>query len=285
MKREDHAAAAVLAAAAGTGFSSGREIVLFFSQMGMSSWLGIFAASVMFGMMCGGICRLKCMHWVWAALHLFFAVTAAWMMLASAGKLTALTIPLRGAFWMGILLTLVLALLLNMKEMKLFRTGSVVIPVLCVAFYAALALDPRRPVLYWDYRAVPELSGSIAAALCGAGLHASINAAASAGVSTAVSGEIGSPLRFAVKCAVGMLAALSAGNAAMLAGGTALLSQARPEVVMAARWGKMGYYLSAFVLWTGCLATTTSLLNILFGYGTMFCGAAVRIMTKSRVKL
>ena len=40
---------AAVAVTAGAGFSSGREVALFFSQMGWAAWAGVLFASALFG--------------------------------------------------------------------------------------------------------------------------------------------------------------------------------------------------------------------------------------------
>ena len=51
------AVGAVLAATAGTAFLSGRQLTLFFSQLGGMSWLAVGTASALFGLCCGALCR------------------------------------------------------------------------------------------------------------------------------------------------------------------------------------------------------------------------------------
>ena len=46
-------AMAVLAAVAGSGFASGREIALFFAQTGPASWAGVGLAGLVFGLLVG----------------------------------------------------------------------------------------------------------------------------------------------------------------------------------------------------------------------------------------
>ena len=48
---------AILAAVAGTGYASGRELVLFFAQTGRTGWIGICLASVVFGLLVSLLCR------------------------------------------------------------------------------------------------------------------------------------------------------------------------------------------------------------------------------------
>jgi uncharacterized membrane protein YkvI len=48
---------AIVAAVAGTGYASGRELVLFFAQTGRAQWIGIGFAPVVFGLLTALLCR------------------------------------------------------------------------------------------------------------------------------------------------------------------------------------------------------------------------------------
>ena len=55
--KELRAALAVMGAVAGTGYASGRELVLFFAQLGRASWVGIGFAAVVFALLTALLCR------------------------------------------------------------------------------------------------------------------------------------------------------------------------------------------------------------------------------------
>lgn len=273
-----------MAATAGAGFSSGRELVMFFAQMGHASWVGVVFASVMFGMLCGMICRFAqstgsrsfsgvCMRVlgirqgsVAGAVHgLLMAVTAG-VMIVAASEMTALALPVRNAFWIGALFSTGLALLLSMRGMRgMARLGAAAV-VLCGVFYVSLALDVRPVRIYQRYETVPELDGSVTAALTLSMLHACMNASVAGGAVTVLAERAGSPSRFAFSCGSLMLMLLSAGNAALQRGGERLFSQALPTVVLAARWGVFGYYASVLVMWLCAVTTLSAALGSLAGY-------------------
>ena len=111
-KRRARAALSVVAAVAGTGYASGRELVLFFAQLGRLSWAGILLASTVFGALVGLMsCASALRRWygrVAAALRGLLLAAVAAVMLLEAGKLGALTLPARNGFLWGMLLALLL---------------------------------------------------------------------------------------------------------------------------------------------------------------------------------
>ncbi|MBR1820281.1 MAG: hypothetical protein IJ769_01520, partial [Clostridia bacterium] len=55
---EARAALAVMASVAGTGYASGRELAVFFAQLGRASWAAIALAAAAFGLLTGLCARL-----------------------------------------------------------------------------------------------------------------------------------------------------------------------------------------------------------------------------------
>ena len=283
--REWGAAAASVAAASGIGFSSGRTIAMFFSQMGWASWLGVGTASVVFGALCGGACvlarrtgakgllgaymRLLGLRFGRAVgvLHGLLLLLIAAVMLMTAGNLAALALPVRNAVWMGVLAALGISLLLSMRDMRgLIGFGLMTIAV-CAAFYAGLALDPRPVRYYRRFETVAELSGSVPAAIVLAVLYAALSASVASGVAASRAGEIGRPGRFALLCGAGMLLMLLAANAALVRGGERLLSLPLPTVALAARWGTFGYYACILTMAMSATAALSAAVGALAGIG------------------
>lgn len=274
-------AAAVVAAVAGAGFSSGREVVLFFAQMGWASWIGVGFAAAMFGLLCAVVCHFarttgaRSFQEVYrrvldvrqgtvvGAIHGLLMALTAGVMAVAAGEMAALALPIRGAFWMGMFFTTGLALLMSTREMRGMALLGVPSLALCGLFYLALALDPRSVTIYMNYETVPEMSGSVTAAILLATLHAALNASIAGGVTACFARRVGSPMRFGARCGGMMLLLLSASNAAVLRGGEKLFSQALPTVVLAARWGKFGYYGCILVMWLCALTTLAAVLGSL----------------------
>lgn len=283
MKHEWKMAMQAAVAASGVGFSSGSAIAFFFAQTGRASWLGVAAASVLFGLFCGGARSLAkktgaeslicaCMRLFGVriggfagAMHVLVAAAVGWLMLCRAGSLAALGLPVRSAYWMGLLLALMAAMLLNMRRMKYFPWMTAMVTAVCIAFHAGLALDPSPVRFYRSFQTVAELSGSVPAALILAGMYAALCASISAGRAMHCPEEGMNPAKFALCCAAAMAAMLLPANAAMLRGGEKLLSLPLPTVALAARWGTFGYYICIVAMLLPAAATLSACVGILMG--------------------
>lgn len=187
-------------------------------------------------------------------------------MLSETGRLAELALPVHNAYWMGVLLSLGLASMLCIRGMCGWGNAAV---LLCAIFYAAMALDPRPVRLYANYDTELKWSGSVPAALAMGALQAGLSGSAAAGI--AASGRIRSPFRLAAGASGVMFLLLTAANAALLRGGERLLSQALPTVVLAARWGKAGFYGCIGMKWMCSVATLCAALNALTGRNADGC--------------
>lgn len=272
--REWLTAVLAVSSAIGIGIVPDRAVVFFFSQMGRASWIGVFMASLLFGVLCAmaawaasemgsrsfdGVCRLLSGRWM-AALYQLFMLSVAAIMLAEAGKLAMLALPVRNAFWMGMTASLGLSAALCMRGMRMWGIASI---GLCAAFYLALGLDPRPVRFAVRYETVLALRDSVSAAMLLSVLYAALSASVAAG--EAASGGVKSPLKLAAWAGGMMFLLLSVANTAFLRGGEKLLSQTLPTVVLSARWGKTGFYGCIFVKWMCILCTLNSAVRVLVG--------------------
>lgn len=275
------AAFAVMAAVAGAGFASGRELVLFFAQIGWASWIGIAFASVVFGLLIGvishyarktgassfsGVYQRQLGNRsgdVIGILHaLLMALTAA-VMLVSCGELGALALPVRHGFLRGVVIALILALLINMRRLRALPWLGVAVVAMGVLFYAALAIDVRPVRIYTRSETELSLYGSVGAAILLAVLYASLNAAVAGGVIVRFSLGSVQPARLATLSGGMLCAQLLCANAAIARGGNALLTQAMPTVVLAARWGVIGFWLSIIFMYICAVSTLSSVIGAL----------------------
>ncbi len=257
------AAAAIMAAMAGTGYASGREIVLFFTQLGRASWIAVCFAASVFGLLAALLCHCA-RRWnadsfatlcgrllgrrakvLAAALHaLLLAITAA-LMLFGAGEIGALTLPTRLSFLWGAGMALVVALMVNLTRLRPLPWLGLAVVAAGVAFYGALALDPRPPRVYLSGDVGLALDGSSAAAILLALVYGAMNASLAAGVSVRFGRGGARPARVGALCGGMLFALLACANAAIIRGGRQLLCQALPTVLLAARWGLAGFWMSA----------------------------------------
>lgn len=275
---ERPAAVSAVAAAAGVSLASGRQMVVFFAQTQGASWIGVLTASVLFGALCGLVARAAAQtgsrsfvdvcartlsgRWGMAVgmLYGLILVLAAAAMLAESGRLAELALPLHKAYWMGVVLSLGLASALCIRGMRGWGAASL---ALWGAFYVALALDPRPVRIHGDYETELRLAGSVPAAVLLGALHAGMSGSVAAG--SVASAGAKSPVRLALSSGGMMLVLLTVANAALLRGGERLFSQALPMVVLAARWGKVGFYGCILVKWMCAVATISAALGALTG--------------------
>ena len=258
-RRELPAALAAIGALAGTGFASGRELALFFGQLGRVSWLGIAAASALYGLMLAGLCRAmgatgavtvpQLLHRVAGRragraaglLRGVLLTGVALVMGLRAWRVGELTLPLRhGGLW-GVALALALALGVAGLDGLPWAGGATLLAA--VAFYGALALDPRPARVYARAEVRLALEGSRTAALLQAVPYAALNAAVSGGAALRRCGGT-RPGRLGLWAGGLLAAALCCANAAMLRGGKQLLGQEAPVALLAGRMGIAGFWLS-----------------------------------------
>ena len=267
--REWRAALAAMAATAGAGYASGRELVVFFAQLGWAAWIAVPFACLAFALMIGAVCRCaresgaaglwrrlgpragRFAAWLHALLMAFIAA----VMLESAGELGALALPVRGGWLWGAALALAAAGLMNLDGQRLLPWLGLATVLASAAFYAALAIDPRPVRVYLRGETALALRGNPWAAVLLGLAYAAMNACVAGGaVARFTTGRI-NPSRVAALSG-GMLGALLASACAAIArGGDTLLAQAMPTVVLAARWGIAGFWLSVGVGFL-CAATT-----------------------------
>lgn len=275
----ERAVPAILAAVAGTGYASGRELVLFFAQTGRTGWIGVCFAPVVFGLLVSLLCRMGvsegatgfapfCQRMmgrragaVAGWLHgLLLALTAV-VMLCGAGELGALTLPMRFGWLWGAGSALLIALVLNLAGLRPLPGLGLALLVAGVAFYVALALDPRPARVWLDGAVQLALEDRWTASILLALAYAAMNAALAANVVLRF-GAGARPWRVGLGCGLSLWALLAAASWAIERGGRRLLGQAMPTVALAARWGLPGFWACAGF---GYLCAVTTLAATLGG--------------------
>ena len=280
---------AVMAAVAGAGYASGRELVLFFAQTGKVGWIGVCLAPAVFGLLVSLLCRWGgsagatgfiqfCRRVIGTRagvvagwLHgLLLALTAA-VMLCGAGELGALTLPVRFSWLWGAGCALLIGLTLNLARLRPLPWLGLIVLAAGVAFYGALALDPRPPRVWLDGTVQLALEDSWPAAILLALAYAAMNAVLAANVALRFGGGA-KPWRVGLGCALSLWALLAAANGAIARGGSQLLGLAMPTVVLAARWGLFGFWICALF---GYLCAVTTLAAAMGGLIDMTRGGGV----------
>ena len=254
MRGEGKTALSIMAAMAGTGFASGREIALFFSQLGAASWLAVGFASSLTGALIGAaIWRARqfgdsdrgAAARVSAALKLLLAAMASALVLAHAMELGALTLPVKHAGPLGAGLALGAALLILRDPGRSLPRLGMAVTAFALVLYVGMAVDPRPPRLNMRGQAVLRLAGSWRAATVLSILYASMNACAGAWAVRATRPVRARPLQTGLRVLAMLFGVLASANLALARGGPALIAQAEPTVLLAARWGIAGFWLCA----------------------------------------
>lgn len=284
MRDTTRSALAVMAAIAGTGCTSGRATALFFAQMGWAGWLGALLAAATFGGLVGTVTRLAqrsgasgfaalCRRRLGRAscravgvLHGVLMALVATVSLLSAGKLGALTLPLRHGFLWGMALALLLAALVDANRRRAAPWLGMCLCVVGAAFYAALALDARPPRLPLRGEVVLTLEGNVPAAVILALCFAALNACVAADAAARFATSRVRPARLGLLCVALLGGLLLSACAALARGGAKLLAQALPTVLLAARWGLFGFWLCAGFGFLCNVATLAAALAALGGW-------------------
>lgn len=260
----------ICAALIGAGFASGREIVSFFSGFGAASWLGVAAASAgfsllvyvvmllaarthastlpgLYGTLMGRPCQ-DALH----MLHGLMCLMTASAMLAAGAELGALTFPIHFSRATGYLLTLAAGVGVVCSGFRsLALLGALLIPLAAV-YFGCMALDASPHAAF-------SAEGLLASVPMGL-IYASFNAALCGSTVCLCGQRSASPRKTAVLTGTLLFLLLSLANAAMLSAGETVRSSALPSVLLAARWGVAGYYMSIAILWLSILTTLCAML-------------------------
>ncbi|MBQ9264818.1 MAG: hypothetical protein IJ189_11520 [Clostridia bacterium] len=262
----------ILGAVIGAGFASGREIMHFFTCYGSFSWgLAILAAVCMGGIIYWimGFENLSSLlpggkfAWIGRGLMAVLLLGTAGSMTAAAGELAALTVPLRHARGVGLLLTLGICLELSKRGVgALASLGQILLPLTALAWGLCCFL-PAEPA-----QTAQETWGRIPLGIGNALCYSAMNSMLSSGI-LCDAGRLCTPKeRRQAAIGAGMLLGcfLLLGNGALIRHRMELSGQALPTVILLRRYGKMGYYLSALMLY---LAVTSTLIAVLRGLITL----------------
>lgn len=272
-----------MAAIAGSSFGSGQEIILFFSQLGGAAWLGMLLAALLMALMTGMILRIcqhtgadnfpdlfrraagqKCGNGIGLLYGLLMACTAA-IMLKTCGELGALTLPVKNGYLQGMTLALMLAIIIALSPLKCLALLGAVALLSTILFYTALAMDVRPIHTPMRIETVLRLKNNYWAMGIFALLHACLNIAIAAPTLTGASRLRPHPGKCASLTGGMMLICLFCGHAALLRGGQSLFGQSLPMVILAARWGIPGFWISAGFMYLCALCTLSACMRGLTG--------------------
>ncbi len=251
----------LVGAVVGAGLASGQEIASFFTQYGSWSWLCILVA--VFALMWLAEARFpehlkdRWFGSVWQALLSGLLIATGGAMLSGAGEIAALTLPVHGAYWIGMALTLLAAwLLASRTQTGLARISRLMLMVLASLIGLGFVIPPMRSATLdsaW-------LSEGMLASLAYGGFNAALMSPILT-VCNASKKDMGKSIRTA---GVLILAILFLGNAVLLRHNV-LLGEAMPFLKMMQNFGRMGYWLGASGLYLAILSTLTACIRGLNG--------------------
>lgn len=244
----------LLGAVVGAGLASGREVASFFGRYGAWGFAGIALAAGTLYLLGGtelpGSWRGRWPERLWRVLLTLLLAATGGAMLAGAGEVAALVLPVHGAYWLGMAGTLLLAWTLARRTVTgLMWVSRAMLAVLAALITLGLTLPPMQ--------AVALTEASIPAALLRGVTYGGFNAALMQPVMANASALPQGERRRSLLIACGLTAALLTAGSAVLLRHPALLGEALPFVRLMARLGQIGYWLGASALYLAILTTLT----------------------------
>lgn len=252
----------LVGAVVGAGMASGREIASFFTQYGGWGMVGILL-SVGVLVWLSDVRHPAPWHgrWperLWQLLQTLLLIATGGAMLSGSGEVAALTLPIRGAKWMGMAFTAFLAWLLAKKTVSgLAWVSRALLAVLAVLIALGFAVPPIQGVPLQE--AAPQMG------LLRGLAYGGFNAALQAPIMARATETLNRRRKQSAWLASGIiLCLLMLGNAVLLRH-PALIGESMPFLMLMRRFGKLGYSLGAVSLYLAVLSTLMACLRGLPG--------------------
>lgn len=238
----------------GAGMASGREIASFFSRYGVWSGAAIVAAVLtLFWLGGNGLPATWNGRWqgkLWHAASALLLAAAAGAMLAGAGEIAALVLPVRAARWIGMASTLTAAwLLARGTSSGLAWVSRVMMGVLAALIALGLLAEPMKAAVLLQEAPVLAVLRGMA--------YGGFNAALLLPVASASPLSQTEKTRSCLMACMVLTGLLALGNAVLLRH-PALLYEEMPFIALMSRYGKLGYVTGACGLYLAVLSTLTA---------------------------
>ena len=267
----------------GAGFASGREIMRFFSRYGSFSWIGIGLAAVVMGVFAYALMKKAreanvislsqlCRAYLGPAgivgsiaFTILLGATGG-SMSAAAGELGALALPVHGAYWILLLVSLMTGILLSSRSLSpLAFVGRLLVPSLILIFLLCL-IPPEGKAIAGQFL-MPVWRKVAEVVLFGLS-YGAMNITLAAGVLCEIGR--GTPekkaLHISVFLALCIAGLLSLGNFVLLRQ-PQLIDAALPMVMLLNSFGKVGFWLAIIGLYlavyTTLMAVARGMINII----------------------
>ena len=240
----------LIGAVVGAGFASGREIAAFFASYGVFGYAGIAAAGAVICIL-GTVqqpiqWRFRWMEQIWRILLAAMLITTASSMLAGAGEIAGLILPIKGADWNGVAATYALAWLLARKSIHGFSRISRVLLITLCGMIIAVLLDGRQER---QYVIAEGKTGWLASGLRYGGFNAALQIPILEGWR-----EPSEKKRCVLKASLVFCILVALGTTLLLRH-PGLIAEPMPFLKAVSSWGRGGYGLFALCLYLAILST------------------------------
>lgn len=243
----------LVGAVVGAGLASGREIASFFAKYGWLGYAGIAASGFTLYFL-GTIShpikwRFPWAQALWRLLLSAMLIITGGAMLSGAGEVASMILPVKGAYWFGMLMTLLLAWLLANRSITGFAgVCKIMMVALCGMMIAVLFVPQPKSAL------LPR--ESFPTALTSGLMYGGFNAALQVPILEKLHLHVEKRRHLGMACVFcSMLLAL--GNTVMLRQ-PILISEPLPFLAAVRTWGTSGYCLYAACLYLAILSTLTA---------------------------
>lgn len=269
----------ILGAVVGAGFASGREMQAFFGQYGALAPLLIIVAALLISIFAYHLMRNKNGagayllegKGVCGMVTLGLMLITGGAMLAATGEAAALIVPIHFAREMGMAVTLTLAFIISNCKLKVMAIPGLLLIVLLVFMLVLVQGDERR----MDNVSLTDgiIGGYKALSYAGMNVMLALGIFVKAGRGM----DKRSTLRVCLTLFACLGALFTLAINALFSSDVAVRQSVLPFVEMLRPFGKMGYYLSATLLYFASLSTLVACLNVLLHHRaimSMKCGKA-----------
>jgi len=247
----------LVGAVVGAGLASGREVASFFSQYGRWSIVGVLAAVFTLIVLAEphipASWQSRWPEKLWHVLLSLLLIATGGAMLSGAGEIASLTVPVHGAYWLGMGGTLILAWVLAYRAAGgLAWVSRVMLCALGILILLGFSL-PRTSAVVLNRTSLPK-------ALASGLTYGGFNAALQASILQADRKKYPQVRRHVRMSGLIVLILLLLSNAVLLMH-PSLMGEAMPFIHMMRSFGKVGYYLGAVCLYLAILSTLTACLR------------------------
>lgn len=256
-------------AVVGAGFASGQEIDGFFARFGRNGLLGAGAAIIIIAGLAGwalthpGIAGMPAGwagRWpgrLWRCIFGALALASGGAMLAGAGELAALMLPIPLAYPVGLIVTLGLALLMARGRQAIPWVSKVLVGLTVLMALAGWALPVKSAAVVWK-------NGLLDSLIHGAS-YGGMNMALVVPL-LALSADELTPQgkKQCILLTAGIMGALLTAGILLFYRHTALIGQTLPFIRMMGFYGRLGWQVSGITLYLALLTTACAALRSLY---------------------